>query len=72
MTATMTRRVHSDDVASSSTHADARRQKAGVVPPLRDATIAFGLLEIVWLAWVGIVLVATRPQTVTDHPVKQP
>ncbi len=27
-----------------------------VVPPLHDATVAFGLLEIIWLAWLGWVL----------------
>ncbi len=27
-----------------------------VVPPLHDATVAFGLLEIAWLAWLGWVL----------------
>jgi hypothetical protein len=30
---------------------------ASVVPILNDAAIAFGLLEIVWFAWVGVVLV---------------
>lgn len=39
-----------------------------VVPALRDATIAFGLLEIVWLAWIGIVLVTTRAPSEADRP----
>jgi hypothetical protein len=34
---------------------------ASVVPPLHDATVAFGLLEVVWLVWLGLVLV--REQT---------
>ncbi len=38
-----------------------------VVPALRDASIAFGLLEIVWLAWIGIVLITTRTASVADH-----
>ena len=32
---------------------------ASVVPPLHDAAIAFGLLQIVWFVWVGIVLLRT-------------
>lgn len=39
-----------------------------VVPALRDATVAFGMLEIVWLAWIGIVLIATRAPAVADGP----
>ena len=31
-----------------------------VVPPLRDAIYVFGLLQIVWLIWVGIVMLRTR------------
>jgi hypothetical protein len=27
-----------------------------IVPQLRDAAVVFGLLQIVWFAWVGIVL----------------
>jgi hypothetical protein len=26
---------------------------ASVLPPLNDATVAFGLLQIVWFAWLG-------------------
>lgn len=29
-----------------------------IVPQLRDAAIVFGLLQIVWFAWVGIVLLS--------------
>lgn len=31
-----------------------------VVPPLLDAVYVFGLLEIVWLIWLGIVMLRTR------------
>jgi len=31
-----------------------------VVPPLHGATVAFGLLEIVWLSWLGGVLLSRR------------
>jgi hypothetical protein len=40
-----------------------------VVPPLQGATVGFGLLEIVWLAWVGVVLLRTRA---TAPTVEQP
>jgi hypothetical protein len=30
------------------------------VPPLHDAAIAFGLLQIVWLGWLGVVLMRTK------------
>jgi len=33
---------------------------ASVVPPLNDAAIAFGLLQIVWFVWVGVALIATK------------
>lgn len=33
---------------------------ASVVPPLRDASIAFGLMLIAWFVWVGAVLIKTR------------
>ena len=33
---------------------------ASVVPPLHDAAIAFGLLQIVWFVWVGVVLMTTK------------
>ncbi len=31
-----------------------------VAPPLHDASIVFGLLSIVWFAWVGTVLLTTK------------
>jgi hypothetical protein len=31
-----------------------------VVPPLHDAGIAFGLLQIVWFVWLGVVLLTTK------------
>lgn len=33
---------------------------ASVVPPLLDAIYAFGVLEIVWLIWVGIVMLRSN------------
>lgn len=38
-----------------------------VVPPLHDAGIAFGLLEIVWLVWLGVVLMRTKPSAVAHN-----
>lgn len=35
-----------------------------VVPPLHDVGIAFGLLEIVWFVWLGVVLMTTKPLAV--------
>jgi len=34
---------------------------ASVIPVLLDARLVFGLLEIVWFIWVGIVMFRTRP-----------
>ena len=31
-----------------------------VVPPLHDAAIGFGLLQIVWFVWVGVTLLMTK------------
>lgn len=31
-----------------------------VVPPLHDAAYAFGLMQIVWFAWVGVALTRTK------------
>ncbi|MGH2749838.1 MAG: DUF4386 family protein [Actinomycetota bacterium] len=31
-----------------------------VVPPLHDAAIAFGLLQIAWFVWLGVVLMTTK------------
>jgi hypothetical protein len=39
-----------------------------VVPPLHDAAIAFGLLQIVWFAWLGVILVSTRQLPDDDRP----
>jgi hypothetical protein len=33
---------------------------ASVIPPLLDAVYVFGLLEIVWLIWVGVAMLRTR------------
>jgi hypothetical protein len=33
---------------------------ASVVPPLHDAAVVFGLLQIVWFSWLGVKLVTTR------------
>ena len=34
---------------------------ASVIPVLLDARLVFGLLEIVWFIWLGIVMFRTRP-----------
>jgi len=31
-----------------------------IIPPLRDAAIGFGILQIPWLVWLGITLLRTR------------
>ncbi len=36
---------------------------ASLVPPLRDAAVVFGILQIPWLAWLGIVLIRSREST---------
>lgn len=42
---------------------------ASVIPPLRDASIAFGMLLIAWFAWLGFVLVMTKAgATGTSQP----
>ena len=33
---------------------------ASVAPPLHEVSIAFGLLQIVWFGWLGVVLLTTR------------
>jgi hypothetical protein len=43
---------------------------ASVVPALRDAAVVFGLLHIVWFAWLGIVLL--RPTGVQQLEVVKP
>jgi prepilin signal peptidase PulO-like enzyme (type II secretory pathway) len=41
-----------------------------VVPPLLDAAYVFGLLQIVWLIWMGIVMLRTRaPERSQRQPV---
>ncbi len=32
---------------------------ASVIPPLRECAVAFGILQIPWLAWMGIVMIRT-------------
>ena len=39
---------------------------ASVIPPLRDASILFGLLLIAWFIWVGTVLIKTKAAARTD------
>jgi hypothetical protein len=36
---------------------------ASIIPALRDAAIGFGILQIPWLAWLGIALLRTREST---------
>jgi hypothetical protein len=40
---------------------------ASVVPALHDGAYAFGLLLIVWFAWLGVVLVAAHEPTVAPR-----
>jgi hypothetical protein len=37
-----------------------------VVPPLHDAAIVFGLLQIVWFVWVGVTLLMTKATAAVD------
>lgn len=39
-----------------------------VVPPLREAMYLFGLLQIVWFAWTGVALLATKSTAVSAEP----
>lgn len=39
-----------------------------VVPPLHNAAIAFGLLQIPWFVWLGVVLMTTRAKAGTLRP----
>ena len=41
---------------------------ASIVPPLSDATVVFGLLQIAWFAWLGGVLLTTKPTASSDGP----
>lgn len=43
---------------------------ASVVPALRDAAVVFGLLQIVWFAWVGTVML--RPQRTRQRGLANP
>jgi hypothetical protein len=38
-----------------------------VVPPLHDATVVFGLLQIVWFVWLGVILLKTKSMQVDDR-----
>jgi hypothetical protein len=40
---------------------------ASVLPPLNDATVAFGMLQIVWFTWLAGVLLTTRATARTAH-----
>jgi hypothetical protein len=35
---------------------------ASNIPPLRESTALFGLLQIAWFVWLGIVLLSTKQQ----------
>jgi hypothetical protein len=37
-----------------------------VVPPLHNASVVFGLLQIVWLGWLGLVLLTTKESSGAD------
>lgn len=39
-----------------------------IVPPLRDAALAFGLMLIVWFAWLGLTLARTKPSSDATGP----
>jgi hypothetical protein len=40
---------------------------ASTVPPLHDATVAFGLLEIIWLGWLGgLLIMATKTLSASE------
>ena len=41
---------------------------ASVVPPLHDAAIAFGLLQIGWFGWLGVFLLTTRANVAVSAP----
>jgi hypothetical protein len=45
---------------------------ASVAPPLHDAAIAFGLLQIVWFAWLGLALLRTKETAAERSLVAQP
>jgi hypothetical protein len=35
---------------------------ASNIPPLRESAVVFGLLQILWFAWLGVVLLRTKQQ----------
>jgi hypothetical protein len=43
-----------------------------VVPPLQGAAIAFGVLQIVWFAWLGVILLRARATAVAASPSTAP
>jgi hypothetical protein len=43
-----------------------------VVPALRDLGLAFGLLQIVWFVWVGVVMLRVRPQVAASAMAVSP
>jgi hypothetical protein len=45
---------------------------ASVIPPLHDATVVFGLLQIPWLVWLAVALTRTRQLPATDRPSRAP
>lgn len=42
---------------------------ASVVPPLHDAAIAFGLLQIGWFVWIGVALLGAKATAAADRLV---
>ena len=38
-----------------------------IVPLLNDATVGFGLLEIIWLGWLGTILLRTNETSGSDR-----
>jgi hypothetical protein len=40
------------------------------MPPLKDATYAFGLLQIVWFGWIGATLLRTKTATAARASVE--
>lgn len=39
---------------------------ASAVPAMNDAVMAFGVLQIAWLAWLGVALLNTKPSAVAE------
>jgi len=44
---------------------------ASVVPPLHDAAYVFGLLQIVWFVWLGVVLMTTKATAPSGASVRE-